>query len=138
MRNRDRRGRGHPGCPEIRLRRLSLSGDGAPDGRAAEEVILTGRDLTAPEARDLGIVNRIVGTGTLDGSIDEYTATHFASRLPPRCASPRGGAGGRRLEVEQRLAAAEALYVDELLALHDGSEGIRAFMEKRPPQWKNS
>ena len=80
-----------------------------------------------------------MGTGTLDGSIDEYTATHFASRSAASLRiATRAVREGRRLEVEQRLAAAEALYVDELLALHDGSEGIRAFMEKRPPQWKNS
>ena len=42
---------------------------------------------------------------------------------------------GRR--VGERLAEAERTYVEDLLSTHDGVEGIRAFMEKRPPQWRN-
>ncbi|HLE39178.1 MAG TPA: enoyl-CoA hydratase-related protein [Acidimicrobiia bacterium] len=127
------------GAPEIRLGVFPPSVTALLVGRAAEEVILTGRDLTATEARDLGIVNRVVETGTLDRSIDEYTTAHFASRSAASLRiATRAVRSGRFAEVEQRLATAEALYVDELLALHDGSEGIRAFIEKRPPQWRNS
>ena len=34
-------------------------------------------------------------------------------------------------------AIAEELYLTQLLELRDGSEGIRAFMEKRAPRCKN-
>jgi cyclohexa-1,5-dienecarbonyl-CoA hydratase len=40
-------------------------------------------------------------------------------------------------EVERRLQSAERAYVEELLPTHDGVEGIRAFLEKRPPVWRN-
>jgi cyclohexa-1,5-dienecarbonyl-CoA hydratase len=127
------------GVPEIRLGVFPPPVTALLVGRAAEDVILTGRDLGADEAMRLGIVNRVVESGTLDEAIDEYTATHF---VPRSAASLRVATKAiratRRRDVEQRLAEAEALYVEELLALRDGSEGIRAFMEKRDPNWTHS
>ena len=126
------------GVPEIRLGVFPPPVTALLVGRAAEEVILTGRDLTASEARDLGIVNWVVETGTLDSFLGEYTEAFFVSRSAASLRiATRAVREGVRVEVERRLAAAEAIYVDELLAIHDGSEGIRAFMEKRAPQWGN-
>ena len=35
------------------------------------------------------------------------------------------------------LAAAERLYLEELAATADMSEGLAAFLEKRAPQWRH-
>ncbi len=40
-------------------------------------------------------------------------------------------------DVDARLAEAERIYVEEVLATHDGVEGIQAFLDKRPPVWKD-
>jgi cyclohexa-1,5-dienecarbonyl-CoA hydratase len=37
-----------------------------------------------------------------------------------------------------RLARAEAVYRDELMATHDATEGLRAFLEKRDPVWQDA
>jgi enoyl-CoA hydratase/carnithine racemase len=39
---------------------------------------------------------------------------------------------------EQALAAAGALYVEELMAGSDAVEGLRAFTEKRAPVWSHT
>jgi cyclohexa-1,5-dienecarbonyl-CoA hydratase len=44
----------------------------------------------------------------------------------------------QREAFEKRLDGAERVYLDELLVTHDGVEGIRAFIEKRSPEWKNA
>jgi cyclohexa-1,5-dienecarbonyl-CoA hydratase len=41
------------------------------------------------------------------------------------------------MHFDKGLARAEKIYLDELMRTEDAQEGIRAFLEKRPPQWKN-
>lgn len=127
------------GVPEIRLGVFPPPVSALLTGRCAEDVILTGRDIGAAEAQAIGIVNRVVPTGNLDEAIGGIVTEEF---VPRSAASLRIATKavrmGRLEEVDRRLSAAEALYVEELLPLHDGSEGIRAFMEKRSPEWRNS
>jgi enoyl-CoA hydratase/carnithine racemase len=46
----------------------------------------------------------------------------------------REGAVGR---FDEALARVERLYRDDLLATDDMDEGVQAFLEKRPPRWKD-
>jgi len=39
--------------------------------------------------------------------------------------------------VIEGLAAAEKLYLGELMQTEDAREGLNAYMEKRKPIWKN-
>jgi cyclohexa-1,5-dienecarbonyl-CoA hydratase len=40
------------------------------------------------------------------------------------------------MHFDKGLARAEKIYLDELIQTEDAHEGIRAFMEKRLPNWK--
>ncbi len=125
--------------PEIRLGVLPPAAAALLQGRAAEDVLLTGRDLTAADAHRLGIVNLLAPTGALDESVDSFVTEHFVPRSPASLRMvTRAVREPQREAIEERLDAAERLYLDELLQLHDGVEGIRAFLEKREPEWRNS
>jgi len=126
-------------CPEIQLGVLPPAASALLVGRAAEDVLLTGRTLDAEEAQQIGIVNSITPTGGLDEAVDAYVTTHFVPRsaLSLRMATRAIRELGRA-EIEQRLNEAERLYVEELLPTHDGVEGIKAFLEKRSPEWKDA
>jgi cyclohexa-1,5-dienecarbonyl-CoA hydratase len=39
--------------------------------------------------------------------------------------------------IRSELPALEELYVEELMATGDAVEGLQAFLEKRPPKWRN-
>ena len=43
-----------------------------------------------------------------------------------------------RPAVERAIAENERRYLDELLATPDAEEGVRAWMEKRRPQWRDA
>jgi cyclohexa-1,5-dienecarbonyl-CoA hydratase len=125
--------------PEIQLGVLPPAATALLSSRAAEEVILTGRSFTVEEARHMGIVNLIAPEGSLDNEIAAFVGKHFVPRsaLSLRLAT-RALRDTQRPEVERRLDEAERLYLEELLPTHDGVEGIRAFMEKRSPLWRNA
>lgn len=127
------------GNPEIQLGVIAPAATAMLSGRAAEDILLTGRNLTAQEGYNFGIVNVVALEGELDETVNAFVETNFVPRsaLSLRIAT-RAVRDQRRPEIERRLAEAERIYLEELLPTHDGVEGIKAFMEKRPPEWRHA
>jgi len=125
--------------PEIQLGVFAPAATALLSGRAVEDVLLTGRSLNATEALQIGIVNSIAPAGGLDAKIDAFVSEYFVPRsaLSLRLAT-KAVRDPHRADIERRLDEAERLYLEELLPTHDGVEGISAFLEKRPPVWKNA
>lgn len=106
-------------------------------GRArAEDLCVSGRIVGAPEAERLGLVDAIAPDPT--AAALEYARANYlprsASSLRIAVRAARVGWAARFLEA---LDAAERLYVGELMATRDAEEGLRAFVEKRAPSWRN-
>jgi cyclohexa-1,5-dienecarbonyl-CoA hydratase len=40
-------------------------------------------------------------------------------------------------DLEPSLQSIEKIYLDELMKTHDAMEGLKAFLEKRKPTWKD-
>ena len=125
--------------PEIQLGVIAPAATALFTGRAAEDLLLTGRSFTAEEARAMGIVNKIAANGSLDEAVDTFAEEHFVPRSALSLRVATKAVRGRRVEeMEQRLTEAEGLYIEQLLPTHDGVEGIKAFIEKRRPDWTNA
>jgi cyclohexa-1,5-dienecarbonyl-CoA hydratase len=108
-------------------------------GRAhGEDLCLTGRIVAAAEAQAMGLVDEITAGDPGDAAI-AWAQAHFAARS---AASLRFATRAVRADLTARIRAElpvlEALYVDELMATADANEGLRAFLEKRPPVWKHA
>ena len=126
-------------CPEIQLGVLPPAATALLSGRVAEDVVLTGRTLTAAEARQMGLVNILAAEGDLDATVNSFVTKHFVPRSAVSLRIATGAVRGpRRHEVERRLDEAERVYIEDLLPTHDGVEGIKAFIEKRPPVWRDT
>jgi len=101
----------------------------------AMEMIINNRTLTAQEAYQFGLVNRIVPVETyLEEALK--LATEIASRAP---LAVRAAKRMINLSYEQSLSNALAEERQEfysLFATEDQKEGMQAFIEKRKPQWK--
>jgi cyclohexa-1,5-dienecarbonyl-CoA hydratase len=104
----------------------------------ATRAILTGESRPAAEWRDAGLVEFVVPAETLDGEVDRWFAEHLA---PRSAAALRHAAAAARTDlvsrVRQTLPELERLYLDDLMRTEDAVEGIAAFMDRRPPDWKN-
>jgi cyclohexa-1,5-dienecarbonyl-CoA hydratase len=109
----------------------------------AAEIVLSGRNISAEEALRWGLVNHAVPSGTLDDAVAEYAGANFkprsAASLRQAVRAFRGACPPRAPDkIGTALGRVEKQYVDELLPHPDGTEGIRAFLDKRPPVWEES
>lgn len=102
----------------------------------AMELVLTGRRISAADAEALGIVNRVAGPGEQWREIAHELAATIARRPAVAvrlgkqavAAAFEGGLSGG-LDHERRL-------FELAMATEDRVEGMRAFIEKRRPQFK--
>lgn len=119
----------------------------APDGGAAyllarkvpfniaKELLMLGEELTAPEARRIGLVNKVVPDDQFASELGAW-----AARLAN--GATRGIAAAKfmmnqALDVSRAEAfTTEAFLVEQVAATDDVAEGIAAFMDKRDPEFR--
>jgi cyclohexa-1,5-dienecarbonyl-CoA hydratase len=106
------------------------------DLKKAIELILTGDTVRAEEARALGLVNHVFPLDKFDEEAD-----NFLKKL--------GGLSSVVLKLAKKATLAgatydpkafkniEDIYLEELMKTEDANEGLKAFLEKRKPEWKN-
>jgi cyclohexa-1,5-dienecarbonyl-CoA hydratase len=108
-------------------------------GRArAEDLCLTGRAVGAAEARQMGLVDDVVDGDPFESAL-AWVRAHLAGRS---ASSLRLAVAAIRAELSARvrteLPRLEAMYLRDLMSTQDAMEGLTAFLEKRPPAWKNA
>jgi enoyl-CoA hydratase/carnithine racemase len=102
--------------------------------RAALEMLLTGKAISAQQALAWGLVNRVVPMGELDATVKEYTDAIRAS-------SPLTVRIGKRAFYDQLALDEASAYkratevMTENALCHDAQEGMSAFLQKRRPAW---
>jgi enoyl-CoA hydratase len=100
----------------------------------AMELALTGENLPAVRAYELGLVNVLADPGTALGA-----AMALAEKITAN--GPLAVAATKRVIVESRGWAPGTVFVEQakiigpVFTSHDAKEGAIAFAEKRPPQW---
>jgi cyclohexa-1,5-dienecarbonyl-CoA hydratase len=105
--------------------------------KKAMEMVLTGDRIRADEAERLGLVNKVVPPEELQAAAVEFVeklAKLSGAVLRVTKRAVRVGSAG---SFADGLAAVEDLYLGSLMDTEDAHEGLAAFMEKRPPVWKD-
>ena len=104
--------------------------------KKAFEMLFTGDLISAHQAVEAGLINRVVPADGLDAAIDDLAGSIIAK-------SQAAVAAGKRVfyaQVEKGMQDAYDYASKEMAAnmmFHDAGEGIDAFIEKRAPVWKH-
>ena len=103
--------------------------------KAAFEMLTTGEFVAAEEARRIGLVNRVAPEDRLGEAVRGLAGT-IADKLGPAVAiGKRAFYEQAELGLEAAYAHAGAVMVRNMLR-EDTAEGIAAFLDKRPPDWR--
>ncbi len=103
----------------------------------AEELLLTGKTISAEEAKKIGLLNEVYEDKvTMDTEIGKWIETNIVSKS---ASSLRFGVRAARIKFNHVLSnflpQLESNYVQQLMETHDANEGINSFLEKRKPVW---
>jgi len=126
------------GVPEIALGvfppvgAYQLSRQLAP--RRGLEMMLTGDPIDAATARRYGLVNAVFDD--FDAQAEEWLERLYRHSTSSLRFAKKAFRLAQADDFEQRLADVERLYLDELMKTDDATEGLNAFLEKRPPRWR--
>jgi enoyl-CoA hydratase/carnithine racemase len=102
--------------------------------KPALEMLLTGEPISARRAWELGLVNRVVPLPEIDGAVREYVDAILASSAPVLRLGKAAFYAQRVLDEPTAYDLATQVMTDNALRA-DAQEGIRAFLQKRRPDW---
>lgn len=105
--------------------------------KAALDMLLTGGKISAREAKEIGMVTRVVPDDKLEKTVEELLETLKGKSRKVLSLTRKAVRAGTEWEFNLALTKAEDIYMDELLKTEDVKEGLNAFTEKRKPDWKH-
>ena len=102
----------------------------------AEDLLLSGRSIDSTEALRLRLADDRVADPAASALtyVRTHIVPHSASSLRLAVRAARAGFSERCLADLER---AETLYLRELMRTEDAVEGLKAFLEKRAPEWRD-
>jgi enoyl-CoA hydratase/carnithine racemase len=101
----------------------------------AKEILFTARRYRAEEAQALGLVNRVFPKAELDAEVEEI-ALGIAGNAPLTIRAVKRAAREALRDESRRDAALLERMLAECFDSADYREGVRAFLEKRPPRFE--
>ena len=104
--------------------------------KKAIELLLTGDVIDAKEALRLGLVNHVVPEEKLEEEVNKLANKLLNLSGVVIKMTKRAIFQGLNRDFEEVLQKVEHIYNRELMKTKDAEEGLKAFLEKRPPVWQ--
>ena len=105
--------------------------------KGAMDLILSGRIITAAEALQMGLINKVVKDEDLEKETEAFVKPYLKLSAEVLRQTKKAVMLGLRDDLEPSLKVIEDIYLNQLMKSHDAQEGLKAFLEKRKPTWKN-
>lgn len=105
--------------------------------KRASELLLSGRVIDANEAERIGLINKVVPLDSFEAEVQEFIQPFLELSAVGIKYSKKGISLGLETSFAEGLKKIEKIYKDELMASEDAHEGLKSFLEKRKPIWKN-
>ncbi|HWJ98086.1 MAG TPA: enoyl-CoA hydratase-related protein [Acidimicrobiales bacterium] len=103
--------------------------------RRAKELLFFGDDLSATEAAELGLINKVVPAGELDDAVEAWAARLAVA--PTRSLALTKWLVNTSLESDRATAFQNEAVAQELnMGTVDANEGVAAFVERRDPTYR--
>ena len=104
--------------------------------RAAADMLFSGENLSADQAMEIGLVNAVLPAEQVGAWAREKAARMAGFSRAAQILNKKAlGLGFQSWQAD--VSAVEDSYLNELMITADALEGLAAFQEKRPPQWKH-
>jgi len=105
--------------------------------KKAMELILTGDTISAQEASVLGLINKVVSEASLGQEVNAFVEKFTKLSGLVLKLTKEATLAGLNDDMNEGLKAIEKIYLNQLMKTQDAMEGLKAFLEKRNPTWKN-
>jgi cyclohexa-1,5-dienecarbonyl-CoA hydratase len=105
--------------------------------KKAMELILAGDTISVQEALGLGLINKVVPEASLAQEVEAFIGKFTKLSGIILKLTKEAALAGLNDDLDQGLKTIEKIYLDKVMKTHDAMEGLKAFLEKRKPTWKN-
>jgi cyclohexa-1,5-dienecarbonyl-CoA hydratase len=106
--------------------------------KKALELVLSGELIGAQEALSLGMVNKVVPAEALEEELGKFCGKFLNLSGLVLALTKKAFNAGLMDPSAQGLIEVEKIYLQELMKTKDAEEGLKAFLEKRKPVWKEA
>ena len=106
--------------------------------KKAMELILSGETISAQEALTLGLVNKVVPEVSFDQEVNSFIEKFKKLSGVVLKLTKEATLAGLNDDTDKGLKVIEKIYLDRLMKTNDALEGLKAFLEKRKPTWKDT
>lgn len=103
----------------------------------ALELLMTGETIDAKEAEKIRLINKCVPVAEFNATVEKFIDKIRGMSAPVLRFNKRAVDEAIYSSVMYGMERTEELYLKELMKLEDAQEGLQAFLEKRPPEWKD-
>lgn len=106
-------------------------------GKKGLELILNGEIIRATEAKEIGLINKVVSYENFEKEAEEFIEKITSNSSIVLQLTKKAVMDSIDLKYDKAIKIIEDIYLNELMKTKDANEGLKAFLEKRKPVWEN-